>query len=513
MDPTFTGGVTLAVPNMPGLLGGTLTVTPSAGIAIFSGLTIDTANAAGYALQVTAGSLSTTTGQVIVSPGAITQLVITAQPAASVTAGTPFGMTVTAKDIFGNTVTSFNNSVSIAVAADPGGGVLDGQPSVVAVAGVATFSGLTIDKAAAGYTFQVSYDSLNTTSVPVEVDPGLATQLLITTQPPTNVAAGKPFGLSVSAEDPYDNVATGFGGNIALALATNPGGDTLGGTLTPTLNNGVATFAGLTLTQLDHGYTIQATSGALALAVTTPFNVIVAATTLVLTTAPPSSVTAGQVFGLTITVEDGAGNAETGFSGNVSLALASNPANATLNGTTTVSVINGEADFNGLMFDTAGVGYIIQATSSGLTAIDSGSIQVLRGHIAIGGDYTAAVHHHRRHRVRPAHRGRGRLRQRGPQLHRYGDHRAAERSRRGHSGRYVDRNGGQRRGDFLRFGAEQGRGLHAPGDYHRIDCGDYQLLHGDGRAGRATGNHFSALELDYRGSRVRSDRPRRGLLR
>ena len=43
---------------------------------------------------------------------------------------------------------------------------------------------------------------------------------------------------------------------------------------------------------------------------------------LVITAQPPSSVTAGAGFGLTVSVEDSYGNAEPTYDGNVSVALA-----------------------------------------------------------------------------------------------------------------------------------------------------------------------------------------------
>ena len=40
---------------------------------------------------------------------------------------------------------------------------------------------------------------------------------------------------------------TNFSGSVAVALSNNPGGATLGGTLTVTAQDGVATFSDLTL--------------------------------------------------------------------------------------------------------------------------------------------------------------------------------------------------------------------------------------------------------------------------
>ena len=75
-------------------------------------------------------------------------------------------------------------------------------------------------------------------------------------QPPASLTAGTPFGLTVEVEDSSGNIETSFNGTVTVALANNPGGATLGGTLTVTATNGVATFSGLTLTTAASGYTI-----------------------------------------------------------------------------------------------------------------------------------------------------------------------------------------------------------------------------------------------------------------
>ena len=105
--------------------------------------------------------------------------------------------------------------------------------------------------------------SITGTQSGISVTPAAATRLAVTTQPPGTVAAGSGFGLTVSAEDSYGNVATPFTGGVAVALANNPGGATLGGTLTVNAVNGVATFSGLTLDKTGSGYTLQATSSGL----------------------------------------------------------------------------------------------------------------------------------------------------------------------------------------------------------------------------------------------------------
>ncbi len=82
-------------------------------------------------------------------------------------------------------------------------------------------------------------------------------QLVVTQQPPASVTAGSGFGLTVEAEDSSGNPITSFDGTVTVALANNPGGATLGGTLTATASDGVATFSGLTLTTAASGYTLD----------------------------------------------------------------------------------------------------------------------------------------------------------------------------------------------------------------------------------------------------------------
>ena len=60
---------------------------------------------------------------------------------------------------------------------------------------------------------------------------------------------------------------------MTISLGANPGGSTLGGTLTATAYHGVAVFDGLTLGQLGNGYTLQITS-TFPTITTEPFDVI-----------------------------------------------------------------------------------------------------------------------------------------------------------------------------------------------------------------------------------------------
>jgi hypothetical protein len=202
-----------------------------------------------------------------------THLAVTAQPPASIIAGTSFSLTVTAKDSSGNLDRSFHGAVTVALANNPGGATLGGTLIVTAQNGVATFAGLTLDKAGAGYTLLVSGSGLvSGTTTGIDVTPTAATHLVVTTQPPGRVGVGIGFGLTVAAEDRFANVDTSFSRTVTVALANNPGGATLGGTLTVTAQNGVATFTGLTLDKAGTGYAILVSSNGLTGARTDAFN-------------------------------------------------------------------------------------------------------------------------------------------------------------------------------------------------------------------------------------------------
>ena len=151
------------------------------------------------------------------------QSVVTTQPPTSVIAGQGFGLTIKVGDGFGDVVTSYNGSVTIALGSNPGGGTLGGTLTVTAVDGIATFSGLTLNKVGSGYTLKVSGGSLTAaTTRDIAVTPAAATHLVVTTGPPSSVTAGGGFGLKVSAEDAYGNVATSFTGSVTIALSSNP---------------------------------------------------------------------------------------------------------------------------------------------------------------------------------------------------------------------------------------------------------------------------------------------------
>ena len=105
----------------------------------------------------------------------------------------------------------------------PHGATLGGTFAVNASAGVATFSGLTLNKAGAGDTLQASSGGLSSaTTGAITVTAATATQLVVTTQPP---AASPPAAVSAWSSRPrtdFGNVDPTFTGSVTLALADQP---------------------------------------------------------------------------------------------------------------------------------------------------------------------------------------------------------------------------------------------------------------------------------------------------
>src|SRR5947208_6043545 len=320
------------------------------------------------------------------SSWAVTHLVFTVQPA-NATAGTTLtpAVQVAAQDAAGNTVPSFSGSVTVALGGtNPAGGTLAGTTTVAAVNGVASFATLSIDKSGSYWlTATAPATGLSGgTSNDFSIAAGAATQLAFTVQP-SNAVAGRTISpaVQVSARDAQGNLVTGFVGSVTMALGTNPGGSTLGGTTTVPAVSGVASFGNLSLDKVGTGYTLTAAAAGLTGATSNSFNVTVGAASQLVFTVQPTNTTAGATItpALQVTVLDGQGNTATGFAGNVTVALGSNPSGGTLAGTTTVAAVSGVASFASLSIAKVGTGYTLTAAAAGLPAATSATFNVPPG--------------------------------------------------------------------------------------------------------------------------------------
>jgi streptogramin lyase len=387
-DPDFTGTVNVAIASSSGTntLGGPMTATPVDGVATFTGLTL--ADVGSVTLEFSSPNLaSITTGTIDVVPGTASKLVVITQPQTSETAGSPFGIEVEAEDQYGNLVTNYDGTVTAAIS---GGVSLSGGTSEQASGGIADFTNLIVDQAGSGYKWTAAATSLSSaTTDTFSVTPAAPAQLVMPSQPPTSITAGKTFGLSVAIEDAYRNVVTSDDAPVDISLSLNQGVAPLIGTQSLTAVDGLVSFSGLAEDAAASGYTIVASSAGLNTIISNPIDVTPAtATQLVVTVPAPRSMAAGSAFGMQVSAEDQYGNVVTGYNGTISVALAADPSNATLlGGPFVMTPTAGNANFSPhLMLDTAASGYTLVATSNGLTPVDSGAITITPGaatHLAV----------------------------------------------------------------------------------------------------------------------------------
>src|SRR6266576_2853968 len=387
---SFTATVTVALGNNPGAgaLTGTASVTAVAGVATFSGLSVDKVGT-GYTLTAAATGLTTGSSTVFnVTPGAASQLVFTVQPTTTVAGATITpAVQVTAQDAHGNTATAFSGSVTVAIGINPGGGALSGTSSVAAAGGIATFSGLSINKTGTGYTLTAGASGVGgaATSAAFSVTAGAPSVLVFSVQP-TSATAGAAItpAVQVTAQDAEGNVATGFAGSVSVTLGSNAGGGTLSGTATAAAVAGVATFANLSINKVGTGYTLTAAASALTPVASAGFNITPGPASALAFTVEPGDATAGAVITppVQVTAEDAQGNVATAFSGSVTVALGANSGGGTLGGRATVTAAGGVATFSGLSVNKAGSGYTLTATATGLRTSTSTPFTITVGALA-----------------------------------------------------------------------------------------------------------------------------------
>ena len=247
-------------------------------MATFSGLSIDKGGT-GYTLTASSGTLTGATSATfdIAAAPAATQLAFTIQPT-NATAGAAISpaVQVEVRDATGARVTAARDPVTLAIGTNPGTGTLSGTSTVNAVNGVATFSGLSIDKAGTGYTLTASSGTLTgATSAAFDIAPApAATQLAFVVQP-SNATTGTAISPAIQVEvRDATGVRVATAGNpVKLAIGANPGGGVLSGTTAVNAVNGVATFSGLSIDFAGTGYTLVASSATLTSATSAAFNV------------------------------------------------------------------------------------------------------------------------------------------------------------------------------------------------------------------------------------------------
>ncbi|WP_276364558.1 gliding motility-associated C-terminal domain-containing protein [Daejeonella sp. H1SJ63] len=360
-----TASITVAIKSgLGGTLGGTNTVSASAGIATFTDLSLTGLVETNYTLEFTAtGLTAVTSANVLVTAGAISRLVLTGS--SSQTAGIGQSLTITARDAAGNRVSSYTGDknltfsgagtspdpVTTATVTDKSGTPVNfGSAAVITfTSGVATVTagnnGVMKLYKAESATISVSdgtYSTSGSDRLSVTVNASSVTKLGIATQP-----IGGSSGALLTTQpvielrDAYGNIVSGTS-SVTVAIKTGAGG-TLGGTTTVVAVAGTATFTNLTLAgTIATNYTLEFTSSGLT-AVTSSNLTVTPGLASKLVITGNTSQTAGSGLSLTITAKDAQGNTATGYTGDKSITFSGANSSSSPVTAPTVSDKNGTA--------------------------------------------------------------------------------------------------------------------------------------------------------------------------
>ena len=286
---------------------------------------------------------------------------------------------VRAVDNAGTTVGSFSGSVTIGIAANPSAGALSGTTTVSAVAGVATFSDLSIDRAGVDYTLAASSSGLSgATSTPFTINPGPASgsTTTITANPPSIVGAGNASTVTVEVRDAAGNLRASGGDGVTLV--------TTAGTLGPVVDHGDGTYTStLTALSVSETATVTGTVNGTLIAdhVVVPFIAAAPVAARLVFGQQPTDTRAGDPLSPAVTVlaVDDSGTPDPSFTGAITVQIGSNPAAGTLLGTRTVGAVAGVATFPGLSIDRVGTGYTLTGSAAQLTGATSAPFAITPG--------------------------------------------------------------------------------------------------------------------------------------
>ena len=185
----------------------------------------------------------------------LSQIEITAGPT-SITADQTSTITIQLKDQYGNNLTQSRGTINLFTSpighlsnvTDNNNGSYTATFSLTAYGtGLATITGTFTGSETATTVHGTVIDNAT-----IQVSPGASTKLTVLTQPSSTATAGVVFAQQpvVRIEDQFGNLVTSDNTTV-LTAARATGTDVLKGTLTATVTNGIATFAGLYYTKAE----------------------------------------------------------------------------------------------------------------------------------------------------------------------------------------------------------------------------------------------------------------------
>jgi len=344
---------------------GTVTVAAINGVVTFSGLGI-TGPAGSYTITFTATGLTVATQTITIGAAAATKIVMTTNASGAVSATAFTTQPVLTFQDANNFTVSSGSSVTATLTAGSAGSSLLGTTTFNAVNGVVTFSGLGITGPSGAYTITFTASGLTVATQTITLGAADATKIVNTTS-----ASGAVSGIAfttqpvVSFQD-ANSFAVSTNSSVTASITSGSAGASLLGTVTVAAVNGVVTFSGLGITGAGGSYTLTFAASGLTVATQTITLGAAAATKVVITTNAAGAVSA-VAFGTqpVLAIQDA--NSFTISSGSSITASLTAGSGGVLNGTATVTAVNGVVTFSNLGITGPSGSYTITFTAAGLT--------------------------------------------------------------------------------------------------------------------------------------------------
>jgi hypothetical protein len=332
------------------------------------------------ATDIATGTLTATTASINVGAGSARSLSVAGYLLRPI-AGTVNTFVVTVHDAYGNPATGYTGTLSFA--SSDGRATLPANYHFTATDnGVHVFSAtlVTAGPQTISATDTVT-SSITGSQDGITVAPRSADHLSVVASTGTTTA-GNTFDVTVTAQDQYANVATGYIGSVHFT--SSDGQASVPGTYAFVAGDGgTQTFSGLilrtagTATVTGTDLTTGTITGS-----TNSITVGAAAPATLGFVQQPTNAAAGSAIAPAVSVQvtDAYSNLVSGVS--VSIAIGSNPGAGSLSGTTTQNTVNGMGPFANLSINRSGAGYTLVASTAGVTSATSTSFSITPGAVS-----------------------------------------------------------------------------------------------------------------------------------
>ena len=295
--------VTAALATGTGPLQGTATATPSLGVATFNNLADNLAES--IKLKYTDGVLTpaTNTTTIVVGAAAASKLVITSTAVTNTAGVASSNITVQRQDAFGNPNTT-DAARTVTLASTSTGTVTFTPASVTIATGLSSTNFTYTDTQAGTPTITAASTSPSTITSATQVEtvkPAAVDHFVISAISSPQTAGTAITGITLTAQDVYNNTATNFTTTVAYSGTAGITGTSAAFTL------GVLSGVSVTPTVAGSGLTFVVTGSTKT--GTNTFNVNPGALANYLVSAAPT--TRGTAFNVTVTARDAYGNTVT----------------------------------------------------------------------------------------------------------------------------------------------------------------------------------------------------------